>query len=356
MSLCALPGMRYRLLVEMITLFGSPKGAWEAVSAGQARGVAGEGKNDEWRSASLGVDPVKVFSGLKARGIGVKVPGETGYPVLLGEIDDPPPVIYCKGELGPDLDRGVAIVGSRKATSYGKELARSFARDFSDRGVPVISGAAYGIDSEAHRGAVMNGGRTAAILGCGIDVVYPRTSARLYREIEESGCLISEYPPGTPPRKQHFPVRNRIIAGMSLGVVVIEAAKRSGALITADLALSYGREVFAVPGPLYSQNSSGTNGLIKSGASLITGAADVCDELGIRDRGTIGRKHSLEDEASLDGIESGLIEKIREGVCDIDELVQGAGCTPGEVISRLSLMQMKGYIDRGHDGRFHPRM
>ncbi|MBN2169202.1 MAG: DNA-processing protein DprA, partial [Actinobacteria bacterium] len=342
-SLCALPGMRYRLLVEMITLFGSPEGAWDAVSAGLALKLAGDGKNEEWKSASLGVDPRTAFSRIMSQGIGVKVFGETGYPVLLGEINDPPPVIYYKGEMAPDLGQGVAIVGSRKATSYGRELAWSFARDFSGRGVPVISGAAYGIDSEAHKGAVINGGRTAAVLGCGIDIVYPRTSAKLFREIEESGCLISEYPPGTPPKKQNFPVRNRIIAGMSLGVVVVEAAARSGALITADLALSYGREVFAVPGSVYSQNSSGTNNLIKSGASLITCAGDACEELGIGDSGTMNQKGATatsEDDAGFDDIESGLIEKIREGVSDIDELVGEAGCPPGVAISKLSLLQV----------------
>lgn len=357
-ALCSLPGLRYRHFVEMITLFGTPGGAWEAVCAGLAQKAAGTLKNEEWRAFARGIDPERNYEGIVSKGIGVKACGEAGYPALLNEINDPPPVIYHKGSLIDEAAQAVAIVGSRKATSYGIEVSGRLAQGFALKGVTVVSGAAYGIDCAGHRGALENGGYTIAVLGCGIDVIYPRANWRLFGELERKGCIISEYPPGTPPMKHRFPERNRIIAGLCRGVIVVEAANRSGALITADHSLSYGREVFAVPGSVFSVNSNGTNRLIKSGASLVTCAEDVCDELGIGSGELNGGQNELCancGENQLDEVEISLIREIKNGLFDSDGFLARSNYSPGTVMSGLSRLEVKGLIKKGHDGCYYPR-
>ena len=200
------------------------------------------------------------------------------YPRLLREIYAPPVVLYCRGKLLPE-DKCLAMVGSRRMTPYGKKAAEFIANGLANAGAAVVSGAAYGIDGASHAGALKtNGGRTIAVLGCGVDVAYPRAHTKLLEEIAERGAVISEYPPGKKPQAGFFPMRNRIIAGMSHGTVVIEAAERSGSLITAEFALSEGRDVFAVPGSIFSVTSEGTNRLILHGAKLVRSAADVIAE------------------------------------------------------------------------------
>lgn len=200
------------------------------------------------------------------------------YPRLLKEIYAPPVVLYCRGRLLPE-ESCLAMVGSRRMTPYGKKAAEMIGNGLANAGVTVVSGAAYGIDGASHTGALKaDGGRTIAVLGCGVDVAYPRTHSKLLDQIAERGAVISEYPPGTTPQAAFFPVRNRIISGMSHGTVVIEAAERSGSLITAEFALSEGRDVFAVPGSIFSAASEGTNRLILQGAKLVRSAADVIGE------------------------------------------------------------------------------
>ena len=204
------------------------------------------------------------------------------YPALLREIPDPPITLYVQGEWEACLDAPtVAMVGSRRSSTYGQNVALALARDLAGRGVTIVSGLARGIDAAAHRGALEAGGRTVAVLGTGIDDVYPRDHRRLAEEIlEKGGALVSQFPLGTPPVAENFPYRNRIISGLSLGVVVVEAAENSGSLITARLAMEQNREVFAVPGNVTSRNSFGTNYLIKSaGAKLVQQWQDVASEL-----------------------------------------------------------------------------
>lgn len=201
------------------------------------------------------------------------------YPLLLREIARPPTFFYFRGEILPDA-LGIAVVGSRNATEYGIKAARRMARELAASGILVVSGAARGIDSAAHEGALV-AGKTVAVLGCGVDVAYPAANKKLLDRIAENGAIISEYPPGTSPLAAHFPARNRIICGLSKGTVVVEAAKKSGALITATLALESGRDVFAVPGAIDSAMSSGANHLIQQGAKLVTSVADILEEYGI---------------------------------------------------------------------------
>ena len=209
----------------------------------------------------------------------VLTPADAGYPALLRAIPDPPRALYVRGGAGSLEEPAVAIVGSRHASLYGLECAERLACELALRGVTVVSGLARGIDAAAHRGALQGGGRTVAVLGSGLDQLDPPEHGPLAEEIVKTGWLVSEHPMGTRPLPHNFPRRNRLISGLSLGVVVVEAAARSGALITADCALEQGREVFAVPGPVTSVTSHGTHRLLKQGARLVTSVEDILEEL-----------------------------------------------------------------------------
>src|SRR5262245_35108422 len=206
---------------------------------------------------------------------------DPGYPPLLAELHDPPACLFLRGEARVLEDPGVAIVGARSCSAYGAQVARTLARELAVAGIVVVSGLARGVDGEAHRGALEGGGRTVAVLGCGIDRDYPRSNAELARRIVTSGAVVSEYEPGIEPAPWRFPARNRIIAGRELATVVVEARERSGALITADFALELGRDVFAVPGEITSALSAGTNDLLRQGAAPLTSVRDVFDALGM---------------------------------------------------------------------------
>ena len=215
----------------------------------------------------------------ESHGLDIVIWGDDHYPVRLDEIADPPPVLWVKGRLEPTDQFSVALVGSREASSNGLSLSRRLAREGALKGLTIVSGLAKGVDAQAHRGALEAGGRTLAVLGCGLDWVYPKENARLYEEIAAQGALISEYTPETRPLPINFPRRNRIIAGLSLAVVVTEARERSGALITARLALEMNREVMALPGPVGLDSAKGANKLIKSGAALVESMDEVLAEI-----------------------------------------------------------------------------
>ena len=204
---------------------------------------------------------------------------DSRYPALLRNITDPPPVLYVDGELEPVDVQAVAIVGSRHATLYGIRTARMLAEELSHLGFTIVSGMARGIDRAAHEGALAAGGRTLAVLGCGLDIAYPPHHTQLRAQVAVAGALLTEFPLGSPPLAAHFPRRNRILSGLSLGVVVVEAAEGSGSLITAKLAADQGREVFAVPGPIDAPTSRGTHGLLKQGAKLTETVDDILEEL-----------------------------------------------------------------------------
>jgi DNA processing protein len=218
---------------------------------------------------------------VKALGGDVLILDDGSYPALLREIDDPPIVLYVKGDWQACFDQpGVGVIGSRMCSTYGENASEMLARDLASRGISIISGLARGIDTAAHRGAIRGQGKTIAVMGTGIDSVYPKENNGLVREIlGAGGCLVSQFPLGTPPLKDNFPYRNRIISGLSLGVLIVEASERSGSLITARLATEQNREVMAVPGNITSSNSFGTNYLIKSGAKLVQQWQDVVAEL-----------------------------------------------------------------------------
>ena len=369
-ALCSMPGATPSRVLELFTVFGSPAAAWEAVGRGLPAGVAGADRADRWRRWAREVDPASRLRGFEAIGVCVVAAGEPLYPALLAETHYPPLVLYRRGELPDPLTPAVAVVGSRKATPYGLEVSRWFARELAERGIIVVSGAAYGIDSAAHRGALEAGGRTVSVLGCGPDIAYPRSNAGLFKEIEQSGCVLSEYPPGTRPNKPHFPARNRIIAGISLGVAVIEAAAGSGALLTAEFALSEGREVMAVPGGILSPCSAGTNGLIRNGAALVAHPDDILTDLGLlsdrlfSDRAGCARGSTSEgpdpggfsrgpggEATGRDGL---FLEALTRGAADIEEMSRRVGATAAETMSALARLEVGGLVRRGAGGIYHP--
>jgi len=286
--------------------------------------------------------------------------GEAGYPAQLDRLFAPPTELWTRGPLELDTPRAVAIVGTRTATGYGRRVAHDLAFDLAGAGWTVVSGLARGIDSAAHRGALGAGGTTIAVLGCGIDQVYPARNRGLREEIARSGLLVTEYEPGTPPLKHHFPKRNRIIAALARAVVVVQAGERSGALITADLALELGKEVLAVPGPIDQPGSRGVNRLLRDGAGLVESAADVLvalDDLpGIgatRAAQTLLFAESPEARAGAAGRSPARLEDLlAAGPAGAEELAGAAGLRVGEALSELGRLELAGCVRSLPGGRF----
>jgi DNA processing protein len=288
----------------------------------------------------------KALAGQESPAVRVINRGDRDYPALLGNIYDPPPVLYVKGKLNPEEKRMIAIVGARKATPYGLAVAEKLGRELAGRGFCIVSGMARGIDSAAHRGALAGGGQTIAVLGCGLNVVYPRENRRLMEEIAANGAVISEFPLDSPPESWHFPKRNRVISGLSLGVVVVEAAEKSGTSITVNFALEQGREVFAVPGPVTGKLSRGPHSLIKNGAKLVENVDDIMEELGFS---TVTPKNSGRDAHLFTGLsdaEMKLFRLLSLEPVQSDELVRRSGLTGQEVVASLLGMEIRGLVKK----------
>jgi DNA processing protein len=347
-ALACLPQMNTMTMPCLLQLAGGARELWEILKAGgkRASSLVGVERAAVWSERCRGSDPSRIMAGLKERGIAVVAPEDSVFPPLLRSIYDPPALLFMVGEAPPADAPYVAVVGARKASSYGRWAAESLGEELAGRGVVVVSGAAYGVDGHAHQGCLKAGGFTVAVLGCGIDRVYPPEHAGLFRRIVSSGCLLSEYPPGESPLPWRFPHRNRIIAGMSHAVVVVEASQKSGALITADMALEEGREVMAVPGPIGSALSTGTNQLIQKGAKLVMEVEDICEELpfacmqqqgnGVGD-GTAGA-------AGIGPLESRCIEVLEGGPRGLDGLAACTGVPAGEILACLTAMILRGWV------------
>jgi DNA processing protein len=262
------------------------------------------------------------------------------YPSLLKEISDPPPFLYLKGKL-PNSATSIAVVGSRRASDYGISVTTRLSRELAEQGVTIVSGLALGVDAAAHRGALQLSGATVGVLGCGIDQIYPPENRQLYREMEEKGAIVSEFAPGTPPDAPNFPRRNRIISGMSRGVLVVEAAERSGSLITARFALEQGREVFAVPGNINFRASRGTNSLIKEGAKLVETVADIMGEL---PPGGNLPQWARKQHFNLSPDEEKLTALLAEKPLQIDELTVRSGLTVPAVSAMLLRLELQGAV------------
>lgn len=287
------------------------------------------------------IEPDLEIERLDANGVRALTWNDADYPSLLKEIDDAPPVIYVRGDLTPADEWAISVVGTRRPTPYGRQVAEELAHQLASNRICVVSGLARGVDGIAHRTALQAGGRTIAVLACGLDIVYPPEHAKLAREIKEHGALVSEYPLGTQPRGDYFPRRNRIMSGISLGVLVVEGDVKSGAIITARWAADQNREVFAVPGSVFSPQSRGTNDLIQQGAKLVRKIEDVLEELNLT---MVPQQMEMQQLMPATDTESELLRHITKEPVHIDEICRLSALPVSTVSSLLAMMELKGLV------------
>lgn len=325
----------------LLDAFGDMESAWHAPAAELERAGLDRRTVANVLAARESLDLDREAAKLEGAGARLVTWDSADYPPRLLQIADPPPALYVRGEVSAADLFAVAIVGTRLPTAYGREVARSLASDLARNGVTVVSGLARGIDLQAHEAALEAGGRTLAVLGCGVDVIYPPEARALAGEIVARGALLSDYPLGTQPEARNFPPRNRIISGMSLGTVVVEAGLDSGALITAAFALEQGRDVFAVPGGIYSKSSLGPNRLIQQGAKLVLRAEDVLEELQIQHA---AQEQQTREQLPEDETERDLYAALSQEPRHVDELSHVLQMPVPSVTATLTLMELKGFV------------
>ena len=323
--------------------FASLQDAWNA-SESELRATRLDGRTvEEILRTRNSLDPMDELERLHRHRVSAYTWHDEPYPARLRQIHDMPPVLYVKGELKPEDDLSLAVVGTRKATPYGREATREFIRDLVQAGLTIASGLATGIDSTAHYATLQNRGRTIAVLGSGVDIIYPAQNRKMAAEIVENGALISDYPIGTPPMKENFPRRNRIMSGISLGCLVIEGNEKSGALITARQALEQNREVFAVPGSALSERSRGPNLLIQSGeAKLVLTAEDILQELNLSQE---DRQLNLTSTPEpVDEEQAAVLRVLSRSPIHIDEIYRASGMSMPEVSSTLTMLELNDLV------------
>jgi DNA processing protein len=350
-TLLTIPGVgraRFRALVQKL---GSP-GAVLAASVGDLEIIPGISRTiaAAIKNQAEPIEAGKICSQIAKYGWTVIFPESPEYPTPLAAVDDAPPLLFRLGEAWREGDRLIAIVGTRRPTERGRLLAYNLAGDLARAGIVVVSGMADGVDASAHYGAIEAGGRTVAIWGTSMEIVYPSGNRKLSHQIAKQGAIYSEYLPGTGPEKGYFPERNRIIAGMSEGVVVVEAGLKSGALITAELAIEQGRELFAVPGWPDQPMSFGTNWLLKKGARLLTGIGDIFDELP-RLAGAVAARQ-FEATPDLTDSERQLVKLLSEEPLNIDQLSRKSGVPVSDLLEYLLAMELKGVVQELSGKRF----
>jgi len=346
-------GLGNRSVLHLLEKFGSPE---NILCAGlkdlRAAGVVRQPALEALAAKRFFRDPEAQWLKLKALNIRLLCLGDADYPSNLATIPDPPAVVFVSGKIEPRDLVSIAVVGSRFASPAGILFTRRLCSDLAMSGITVVSGFAVGIDSAAHRGAISAKGRTLAVLGCGLDHDYPSINADLKREIHDYGALLTEFALGTPPAPGNFPARNRIISGLSLGVVVVEAAERSGSLITARLALEQGREVFAVPGVAQSLRSTGSHRLLKQGAKLAECAEDIIEEIrplirtGVRPRENPDPAPVIAQEGIASGEESILLRIMDKIPKHIDEIANHAGMPVHRAAAMLLALELKGLVSQ----------
>jgi len=352
LALTMTPGIAARLSARLLREYGSPEGVFRAPLTGiEACNVPAPAaqaifrKQLFWR-AEKEVDALRKLGGKLLNW------KEPQYPQALLQIYDPPVLLYVRGDAQVLNSPSLSIVGTRRPTVYGSQMAERMGRDLAARGLTIVSGLARGIDAIAHQGATAVGGRAIGVLGTGIDVCYPKENKKLYEKVLERGAIVSEFPTGSHPAPENFPVRNRIIAGMPLGVVIVEGKQYSGSLITARLAMEFGREVFGVPGNVTQEVSFAPNLLIKQGAKLVTNAEDVIEELPTPVRAALVKAEAVETEQrnlllvdSLSPVQRKLYELLNaEESRHIDDIVDTSGLNSSEVLATLFDLEMQGIV------------
>ena len=336
-----MPGIGRVKISQLLEHFNTLEHAWKA-PIGELKKSGLDSKTVEnIVNLRTRIAPDEEMDSLKKYKIKVLTCDSLTYPQRLKEIYDYPPVLYIRGNLLPQDECCLAVVGTRRATVYGRQVTEEIVSDLARNGITIVSGLARGIDSVAHRAALEVGARTMAVFACGLDIVYPAENAKLAREIMEHGALISEYPLGTKPKADNFPRRNRIMSGLSLGVLVIEAGESSGALITANQALEQNREVFAVPGSILSPASRGTNHLIQEGAKLVRNYVDILEELNLT---IMAQQLEMKELLPVDETESLLFKQLSREPTHIDDICRQSGLAAALVGSALTMMELKGMV------------
>ena len=336
-----IPGIGRVRLNQLESYFGNLKDAWKATPTElKQSGLDNSSMRAiiSWRpKISLEAEMEK----LDRYGIKVLTFHDPDYPARLKEIYDYPPLLYIRGSLVPQDEWCLTVVGTRRATVYGRQVTEEIVADLVRSKITIVSGLAKGIDSVAHQSALEAGGRSIAVFGCGLDIVYPSENANLARRIMQQGALISEYPLGTKPKAENFPRRNRIMSGLSLGVLVVEAGETSGAMITAHLALEQNREVFAIPGSILSPASRGTNQLIQEGAKLVRDCTDILEELNLT---AVAHQIEMKELIPASETESLLLKQLGAEPTHIDEVCRSSGLPISTVSSTLAMMELKGLV------------
>ncbi|MFH1570257.1 MAG: DNA-processing protein DprA [Gemmatimonadota bacterium] len=352
LALASLPGIGDRRRQRLVDAFGSARAAmaalpgdWTRVLGAAASLAVGSRAPDwSWVEAQLGA--------MRVGGARAVTCADAAYPYLLRQIPDPPPLLFIRGQA--DLSApGVAIVGTRRASGYGRAMARRLAGGLARCGITVVSGMAHGIDAAAHEGALEAGGATVAVLGCGVDVVYPAGHRRLHRRLVDGGAVASELPMGVRPEAGSFPRRNRVISGLSLGVVVVEAPARSGALITAACALEQGREVFAVPGDVIDGRSAGCHRLLKEGARLVEGVDDILEEL--ENLLPAPLRAAPPPAPPLNLVQASLLARLDARGRQVDDLAGETGLPSAELLEALLQLELAGLVEQLPGKRFARR-
>ncbi|MBQ8110647.1 MAG: DNA-processing protein DprA [Clostridia bacterium] len=345
--LSSVEGIGPKRFYQLLTLFEDARGVWDALEGPMLPPdlkLVGPKALQELRTARDAGYFYRLFERLERLGIRAVTRLDDDYPADLASICDPPPTLFIRGECPLDGPRQLAVVGSRKCTYDGQRAAREFGKGLAENGVTVISGMARGIDSCAHIGALDGGGKTIAVLGCGVDTAYPPENEELMaRIIDSGGAVVSEYRPGTPPVPGNFPARNRIISGLARGALLVEGAKASGAMITVNLALEQGRDVFAIPGGIYSPLSSAPNQMILEGATPVLSHWDILETYGWAQRPGPSAAQSGK-RVELDEQERALVEPLRFEPLSFEELISVTGLSAAKLNSHLTMLELRGII------------
>lgn len=342
-SFYKIPGIGKIKIAKLIEYFGSLENAWGANINELSRvGLDAISISNISKYRPV-IDPNTELNRLKQQEIEAIPYISAKYPKKLLEISDFPPIIFTKGQLMDIDDISIAVVGSRKSTSYGRQVIEDIVADLCKNGITIISGLARGIDTIAHRVALDCGGRTIAVFASGLDIVYPFENRSLVSKIIKNGAIISEFPLGTKPKPEYFPLRNRIMSGLSLGVLVIEAGEKSGALITAEHSLNNNREVFAIPGSIYSPYSKGTNKLIQQGAKLVTNYLDILEELNLPQ---INKKNTNVKLQVFTNEEASIFNILNHQPLHIDDICRQCNLSSKTVISTLAILELKGLVQQ----------
>ena len=330
-------------LKQVLDFYGSLETAWNSPVDGLLAAGLSQKIVDNFLQVRSQVDLDRIMDNITKKGIKVLTWKDPDYPRRLNEINQAPPVLYVNGSINVEDDWAVAVVGTRRVTPYGRQVTVEIARFLAQNGVTVVSGLARGVDAIAHQAALQAGGRTIAVLGSGVDVIYPPEHRKLALDIVEQGALVSDYPIGTPPDGVNFPPRNRIISGLSLATIVVEAGETSGALITAEFAVDQGRDVFAVPGSILASQSEGTNKLIEQGARPLLKVDEILEVLKLEQ---IPEKQTARKQSPLNETEKRILTHLSHDPLHMDEICNLSGLPISEVSATLTMMELKGMVSQ----------